>query len=95
MDDQAYDISHLLAQDAAASAAPNLRIVAAPPAAARPVPVTVADVASAQDQLARELLQNAAMHEALIQQYLRMAGDTSVDIPLRDRLAAGDAALGP
>jgi hypothetical protein len=35
------------------------------------------------------------MHVALIQQYLRMAGDTSVDIPLRDRLAAGDAALGP
>jgi hypothetical protein len=94
MDDQAYDISHLLAQDAAASPAPNLRIVETPPTV-RPAAVTVADVASAQDQLARELLQNAAMHEALIQQYLRMAGDTRVDIPLRGRLAAGDAALGP
>lgn len=94
MSDQAYDISHLLAQDAAASAAPSLRIVGTPPTVRSAAPAA-ADVASAQDKLARELLQSAPMHEALIQQYLRMTGDTHVDIPLRDRLVAGDAALGP
>ena len=75
MNDSAYDISHLLEQDAITTVAPKLHIVAKP--AARP-----SEVASAQYKLARELMQSAAMHEALIQQYLRMATDTGEDMPL-------------
>ena len=73
MNDPAYDISHLLEQELATYAAPSLRIVGAPPTA------RAADATVAQDELARELLQSAAAHEALIQQYLRMAVDTGTD----------------
>ncbi|MFC5437249.1 hypothetical protein ACFPME_11820 [Rhodanobacter umsongensis] len=74
MSEQAYDISYLLESEPARAAAPDLRIAKAPPA--RPAPSTVA---AAQEALARELLQAAAAHEAMIEQYLRMA-----DAPCRD-----------
>ncbi|GGY26182.1 hypothetical protein GCM10008098_18900 [Rhodanobacter panaciterrae] len=63
MSEQAYDISHLLESEPVRVAAPDLRIAKAPP------PLSVA---AAQEMLARDLLQAADAHEALIQQYLRM-----------------------
>jgi hypothetical protein len=70
MSEQAYDISYLLESEPAKTAAPDLRIAKAPPAA--PPPLTVA---AAQEALARELLQAAPAHEAMIQQYLRMTDE--------------------
>lgn len=67
MSEHAYDISHLLESEPVRVAAPDLRIAKAPPAAPPPL-----SVAAAQEALARELLQAADAHEALIQQYLRM-----------------------
>ena len=67
MSEQAYDISHLLESEPVRVAAPDLQIAKAPPA----VPPRLS-VAAAQEALARELLQAADAHEALIQQYLRM-----------------------
>ena len=69
MSDAAYDITYLLEPELVNTAPPGLRIVQARSASPRP-PV----VASAQDELARELMQNAEIHEALIRQYLTMAG---------------------
>ncbi|RAN82542.1 hypothetical protein B5P43_00105 [Bacillus sp. SRB_336] len=70
MSEQAYDISYLLESEPARAVAPDLRIAKAPPV--RPSPSTVA---AAQEALARELLQAAAAHEAMIQQYLRMTDE--------------------
>jgi hypothetical protein len=76
MNDEAYDISHLLASEPAKTDVPELRIVrASPPAApARPVVIT------AQEAMAQELLKAAEAHEEMIQQYLRISGDP-VDDP--------------
>ena len=71
MTDTAYDITHL--ESALTSSAPaNLRSMKTPLRPATPLrpPATPA----AEDVLARELMQSAGIHEALIQQYLRMAG---------------------
>jgi hypothetical protein len=70
MSEHAYDISYLLDSEPARAAAPELRIAKAPPVT--PPKLTIA---AAQEALARELLQAAAAHEALIQQYLRMTDE--------------------
>lgn len=67
MSELAYDISHLPESEPFKTAAPDLRIAKVPPVALPPL-----SVAAAQEALARELLQAADMHEAMIQQYLRM-----------------------
>lgn len=67
MSEQAYDISYLLDSGATAPATPSLRIVNAPPPVA-PKP----SLAAIQEALARELLQHADRHDALVEQYLRM-----------------------
>jgi hypothetical protein len=75
MNDEAYDISHLLESELVKADVPELRIVRAPPAApARSVVVT------AQEAMAQELLKAAEAHEEMIRQYLRISGD-SVDDP--------------
>jgi len=67
MSEHAYDISYLLESEPARTVAPDLRIASAPSPA--PAPPSLAAV---QEALARELLQAAAVHEAMIEQYLRM-----------------------
>ncbi|MFZ0872130.1 MAG: hypothetical protein WAM90_15575 [Rhodanobacter sp.] len=75
MNDEAYDISHLLESEPVKADVPELRIVRAPPAvAARTV------VISAQEAMAQELLKAAEAHEEMIRQYLRISGDP-VDDP--------------
>lgn len=74
MNDIAYDISHLLETELQQVEVPASRIVrAANEASAKPAKPSVAE---AQEALARELMRAATIHEALIQQYLRMSGDT-------------------
>mgnify|MGYP001555899588 FL=1 len=74
MNDIAYDISQLLDAELTQADAPAPRVVRAiPTAAAKPAE---SGVAAAQEALARELMQVAVIHDALIQQYLRMSGDT-------------------
>jgi 3-oxoacyl-ACP reductase-like protein len=70
MSEHAYDISHLLESEPAMAAAPVSRIAKAPAAAAPP------SVAAEQERLARELLQAAEAHDALIRQYLGMTDDS-------------------
>jgi hypothetical protein len=78
MNDEAYDISHLLESEPVKVDVPELRIVRTPPPPpalpARPV------VVSAQDAMAQELLKAAEAHEEMIRQYLRISGDP-VDDP--------------
>ncbi len=74
MNDHAYDISHLLESDSI-QVAP--RIVTAPRAVpAKPKPIGLAE---AQEAMARELMQAAALHDALVEQFLRLQGDASRD----------------
>ncbi|MDE2156002.1 MAG: hypothetical protein KGJ32_08960 [Xanthomonadaceae bacterium] len=68
MSDHAYDISYLLESGMTTDEMPVARVQKAPPAQPLPSPV-----AAAQEALARELMQAATVHEALIQQYLRTA----------------------
>ena len=77
MNDLAYDISHLLESEPFKPTVPEFRTVRVTPAAP-PVPT----VAAAQEALAQELLQAAATHEAMIQQYLRM-----IDVAYQDSYA--------
>ncbi|MEO7051984.1 MAG: hypothetical protein ABI128_10000 [Rhodanobacter sp.] len=74
MNDIAYDISHLFDVEPWQAAAPEARAVRTVPTVLAKLPPP--SVAVAQDALARELMQSAPIHEALIQQYLRMRGDT-------------------
>ncbi len=74
MNDIAYDIAHLFDLEPERAAAPAPRVVKAVPAA--PVKPEAPGVAAAQQALARELMQSAPIHEALVQQFLRMRGDT-------------------
>ena len=69
--DMTYDISHLLDVELPT-------VGAAAPRVMRAVPSTPAKagVTEAQEALARELMQYAAIHDALVQQYLRMRPDT-------------------
>ncbi|MCW8807657.1 MAG: hypothetical protein OQK79_06035 [Rhodanobacter sp.] len=74
MNDHAYDISYLLDSDSVdASELVSTLKKASPPA--KPT-VTLALV---QDTMARELLQAAAVHDALVQQYLRISGVASAE----------------
>jgi hypothetical protein len=74
MNDDAYDISHLLESEQFKADMPELRIVRAPvPVAARSV------VVSAQEAMAQELLKAAEAHEEMIRQYLRISGDVVED----------------
>lgn len=74
MNDIAYDISHLLEVELHQAETPAPRVVrAVPDAVASPARSSVAE---AQEALARELMQSAAIHDALVQQFLRMRGDT-------------------
>lgn len=75
MSDYAYDISHLLEAEPVESGAPALRAVKAP-SAAKP-----AGIAAIQEALARELLKEDHAHDAMIQQYLRMADDATLNKP--------------
>ena len=70
----AYDISHLFDAEPQQAYAPEPRSVKAVPTTVAKLPPP--SIAVAQDALARELMQSAPIHEALIQQYLRMRGDT-------------------
>lgn len=72
MNELAYDLNYLIDSDSAEPAAPP-RVATMAPA---PSP---ANVAGAQEALARDLLQAAATHEALIQQYLRFSGAPAQD----------------
>jgi hypothetical protein len=76
MNDDAYDISHLLESEQFKADMPELRIVRAPPP--RPTPARSV-VASAQEAMAQELLKCAEAHEEMIQQYLRISGDVVED----------------
>ena len=73
MSDLAYDITYLIEAESAEPAAPP-RAATRTPAAVAPSP---ANAVNAQEALARELLQVADAHEALIQQYLRFSGVSS------------------
>ncbi|EIM02407.1 hypothetical protein RHOFW104T7_08780 [Rhodanobacter thiooxydans] len=70
MSDLAYDITCLIESASAEPAVPS-RAPIRTPAAVAPSP---ANAVSAEETLARELLQVADAHEALIQQYLRFSG---------------------
>lgn len=73
MTDTAYDITHL-ESELASNPPADLRSRKPPLRSATPVrpPATP----TVEDVLARELMQSAGMHEALIQQYLSMAGSS-------------------
>ncbi|MFC5581879.1 hypothetical protein [Rhodanobacter terrae] len=75
MSDHAYDISYLLDSETTTVEAPQLRVVKTPP----PAP-TAASLAEVQEAMARELMLADAMHEAMIQQYLRMNGQAFRDV---------------
>ena len=73
MNDHAYDISYLESElIEACMPAPQ----AAKALASAAVP---AAVAAAQEAIAQELMAAADIHEALIQQYLRMSGNVFAD----------------
>lgn len=72
MSDLAYDISYLLECEPVRTEPREVRVAAAPPVAPGP-----SSLAATQEALARELLQADAAHEAMIQQYLRMAGQVT------------------
>ena len=75
MNDIAYDISHLFDVELQQTAAPGLRAVRADCIAAATTPPALS-ITTAQEALARELLQSAPIHEEMIQQYLRMRGES-------------------
>lgn len=75
MNDIAYDITHLLEVELHQADAPAPRVVRAVPSVAAKPP-TGPSLAEAQEAIARELMQSAAIHDAMIQQYLRMSGET-------------------
>jgi hypothetical protein len=80
MSDHAYDISHLLDLDTIEAEPAELCIVRTPPPRqAAPATPRQSGVAEAQEALARELMGAAAIHEALIHQYLSFATDSGQD----------------
>jgi hypothetical protein len=78
MNDMAYDITHLLESEPVKFEVPDLPVTRGPIKASPAVSVP-SNVAVAQEAMARELMQVAEAHEALIQQYLRFTGDTFQD----------------
>jgi hypothetical protein len=84
MSDHAYDISHLLDLDDVKAEPRELRIVRTPPPVKTPPAAPKPDgVAEAQEALARELMESAAIHEALIEQYLRISAVTAEGKPVQ------------
>ena len=77
MSDHAYDISHLLDLDTFKDEPATLRIVRTPPPSQQAAPSVpkATTVAEAQEALAKELMGAAAIHEALIHQYLSYASE--------------------
>ena len=77
MNDHAYDISHLLEPDSIQVEVAAPRVVSAP----RAVPTVPKPVgpAAAQAALAMELMQCASVHDAFVQQFLRMDTTSSRD----------------
>jgi hypothetical protein len=75
MNDIAYDISHLFESEMIELDGSHFRTSTAP----TPVACKTPDLLALQERMARELLQAADAHEALIQQYLRVAGDIPFD----------------
>ncbi|HZX69639.1 MAG TPA: hypothetical protein VFE77_02375 [Rhodanobacter sp.] len=74
----AYDITHLLDVELPQADRPAPRVVrAVPTAAVMPAP---SSVPAAQAALARELMQAAPIHDALVQQFLRMRGETFLEV---------------
>ncbi len=73
MNDHAYDISYL-ESELIEACMPAPRAVTALASAAIP-----SAVAAAQEAIAQELMAAADIHEALIQQYLRMSGNVFAD----------------
>jgi hypothetical protein len=69
MSEHAYDIAYLLESEPGKVETRDLRITKAPPVAP-PRP----NLTQVQEALARELMQAAEVHEALIQQYLQICG---------------------
>lgn len=76
MNDLAYDISHLF--EAEMMELDGRHFHSAKVQA--PVICKTVDLLTVQEATARELLQAADIHEALIQQYLRIAGDLPCDV---------------
>lgn len=72
MSDLAYDISYLLECEPARPELREVRVAERVPLAPAPP-----SLAATHEALARELLRADDRHEALIQQYLRMAGQTT------------------
>lgn len=70
MNDHAYDISHLLEPDSIQVEVAARRTVSAPRAV--PTAPKPAGPAAAQAALATELMRYAAVHDAFVEQFLRM-----------------------
>jgi hypothetical protein len=73
MNDHAYDITHLLEAESIDAVALSSRVTKAAPPAKAPT------LALVQDTMAKELLAAAAVHDELIQQYLRISGVSQSD----------------
>ena len=72
MSDLAYDISHLLECEPARPELREVRVAEIVTVVPEP-----SSLAATQEALARDLLRADDRHEALIQQYLQMAGQTT------------------
>ncbi|HWU75755.1 MAG TPA: hypothetical protein VN043_04575 [Rhodanobacter sp.] len=77
MNDHAYDISHLLESDSIQVEVATPRIVSAPRAVpSKPKPP---GPAAAQAALAMELMQCASVHDAFVEQFMRMDATATRD----------------
>ena len=77
MNDHAYDISHLLESDSIQVDVAAPRMVSAPRAV--PTAPKPSGPAAAQAALAMELMQCALVHDAFVEQFLRMDATGSRD----------------
>ena len=76
MSEHAYDISYLLESEAALVEAPVLRVAKLTPVAS-PAP---SGIAAAQEAMARELLQVAALHDGWVLQCERTFGGAGANV---------------
>lgn len=79
MNDLAYDISHLAESEIFELDGNHFRTARTSAPAPAPVESTGPSLQALQEAMARELLQAAPVHEALIQQYLGMAVEMPFD----------------